>query len=637
MQETSILTRVITTQPQSFIESNLERLCYLITGVNPVNNKNISVSLLDKGGFQFTNIDEQNSNKYLGSAFKNKEDFLTKINDFLGKKNEVITRAFSNQKIDFSFPFFPRQYMKPIAAFPNFANGKFGRMIKSWTVIYKIEISAYDNPTTRRSESANVANAGIEITASSGGHTIGLKYNLLPLESRKELPLYKIVADENEIPQLTYLLNKETNSVAPFYLATTEEPYIPATRESILPTPKTNAATFINPTDFDRGRIVVWLKRVGVKKKLKVKDATSSSEKQSDTVTIPIGAKIIRLNPNSENDEATPCVYWWKGNYHQSSFSELNLGTNNVVLSIFAGQVIQNDVEHLLSRVSTYEGKQTEYDAVVKSIKDFSKKVLSKKQVEDGLVAISTSLKINVDDKPATILALQNSLFQVYNPSVSSTAHFSDESLILPLSFGWFKSDAKLLERFNSVWLSSSSLGNRFEGFSGEGVYSEPMLSDIKSELLQLKDFVNQTTVKNSPEAKWLQTLSSTSLNDIQRIIFLCDNTWKLSDFDRYAEAVAIENSFGAFRLPPIVNVIIHELTVNSNTFLPFASGSDPDGVRIDTHIPYEYTQDTWDKVNSSGFSSIQQSQDFVDHLYQSHRAYASIALSIIISKITNS
>ena len=636
MQESNILTRVITTQPQSFIESNLEQLCYLITGVNPLNNKNISVSLLDNGGFQFINIDEQNSNKYLGSAFKNKEDFLTKINDFLGKKNEAITRAFSNQKIDFSFPFFPRQYMKPIAAFPNFANEKFGRMIKSWTDIYKLEISAYDNPTTRRSESANVANAGIEITVSSGGHIIGLKYNLLPLESRKGLPLYKVVADENEIPQLTYLLNKETNSVAPFYLATTEESYIPATRESILPTPKTNEATFFNPTDFDKGRIVVWLKRVGVKKKLKVKDAASTSKKQSDTITIPIGAKIIRLKPNSENDETTPCVYWWKGSYHLSSFSELNIGINNVVLSNFAGQVIQNDVEHLLSRISSYENKQTEYEAVVKSIKDFSKKVLSKNQVQDGLVAIATSLKINVDDKPATILSLKNSLFKVYNPSVSSTAHFSDETLILPLSFGWFKSDKKLLERFNSVWLKSVSLGNRFEGSSGEGVRYEPMLSDIKTELLQLKDFVDQTSAKNSPEAKWLQTLSSTSLNDIKRIIFLCDNTWKLSGFDRYADYIAIENSFGAFRLPPILNVIIHELTVNSDTFLPFASGSTPEGGTTDTHIGYEYTQDTWEKVNSSGFSSIQKDQDFVDHLYQSHRAYASIALAVIISKAMN-
>lgn len=261
---------------------------------------------------------------------------------------------------------------------------------------------------------------------------------------------------------------------------------------------------------------------------------------------------------------------------------------------------------------------------------------MSKKQIEDGLVAIATSLKLNTDDKPATINILQNSIYQVYNPKINDTTHFSDETLILPLSFAWFNSDKKLLERFNSVWLKSSSLGNRFGGSSGEGERYEPMMSDIKMELLQLKDFVNQTSSKNSPEAKWLQTLSSTSLDNIKRFFFINDNTWQLSAFDRYAEYIAIENSFGVFRLPPILNVIIHEFKVNSESFLPFANGETPGGSSTDTHIPDNYTQDTWEKVNSVGLGAIQQNQNFVDHLYQSHRAYVSIALAIIISKISN-
>lgn len=636
MQEMNILTRIIQTQSQSFIEGNIERLCFLITGINPINNKDISLSFIDTGGFQFTNLVAQNSNKYFGSTFKNKDDFIEKINDFLSKKNDVFTKAFSNQKNDFSFPFFPRQYMKPVAAYPNIENNKFGKIIRSWTAIYRIEIPAYDNPTTMRTEYANVANAGIEITASSGGHTIGLKYNLLPLEARKGLPLFKVVSDESDIPQLTYLLNKETNTVAPFYLATTKDAYIPATRESILPKPNSNEIIFQNPDNFDRDRIVVWLKRVGIKRRLKVKDTSSTKESSDSNIQLPVGAKFIRLKPNNASDETTPCVYWWNGNYHQSSVSEANLGANNVVLSDFAGQVVRNDVEHLINRIAEYEKKQNEYDEVIKKIKDFSKITLSKKQIEDGLVAIATSLKLNTDDKPATIKNLQDSIFQVYNPKVNDTTLFSDETLILPLSFAWFNSDKKLLERFNSVWLKSSSLGNRFEGSSGEGVNYEPVLSDIKNELLQLKDIANDSTVKNSPEAKWLQTISSTLLNNIKRIFFISDNTWKLSAFDRYAEYIAIENSFGAFRLPPILNVIIHEFKVNSDLFLPFANGETPDGNLTDTHIPDNYTEDTWNKLNNSGLGSTQQNQNFVDHLYQAHRAYASIALSIIISKISN-
>jgi hypothetical protein len=636
MEELNILTRVIQTQPQSFIEGNIERICFLLTGANPINNKDISLSLLDTGGFQFTNLVAQNSNQYSGTAFKSKDDFLSKINDFLGKKNEALTKAFSNQKNDFSFPFFPRQYMKPVAAYPNLGSGKFGKFIRSWTAIYKIEIPAYENPITRRTEYANVSNAGIEITVSSGGKIIGLKYNLLPLEARRGVPLFKVISDENEIPQLTYLLNKKTNTVAPFYLATTEETYIPATKESILPKPNDNEILFHNHTDFDRGRIVVWLKRVGLKRRLKVKDASSTNERSNSNIQLPVGAKLIRLKPNNTSDKTTPCMYWWNGGYHQSSVPEANLGTNNVVLSNFSGQTVKNDVEHLINRISEYEKKQNEYDEVIKKIKDFSNKTLIKKQIEDGLVAIATSLKLNTDDKPATISIFQDSIYQVYNPKINDTTLFSDETLILPLSFAWFNSDNKMLERFNAIWLKSSSLGNRFEGSSGEGVNYEPALSDIKDELLQLKDIANNSTVKNSPEAKWLQTLSSTSLDNIKRFIFINDNTWHLSAFDRYAEYIAIENSFGPFRLPPILNVIIHEFTVNSGSFLPFANGETPDGNLTDTHIPDNYTQDTWNKANSSGLGVIQQNQNFVDHLYQSHRAYASIALAIIISKISN-
>lgn len=69
---------------------------------------------------------------------------------------------------------------------------------------------------------------------------------------------------------------------------------------------------------------------------------------------------------------------------------------------------------------------------------------------------------------------------------------------------------------------------------------------------------------------------------------------------------------------------------------MPFANGETPDGNLTDTHIPDNYTQDTWDKVNNNGFGSFQQNQNFIDHLYQAHRAYASIALAIIISKISN-
>lgn len=148
------------------------------------------------------------------------------------------------------------------------------------------------------------------------------------------------------------------------------------------------------------------------------------------------------------------------------------------------------------------------------------------------------------------------------------------------------------------------------------------------------KDFVKETSIKESPESRWFQTLSTECLAKIKLIIFIADATWKFSNSVRYADYIAIENSFGVFRVPPLLNVIIHELTVNSFSFLPFASGTTPDGSGTDTHIPVNYTKAEWNKINKYGFNIIQQNQDFIDHIYQSHRAYASIALAIIISKI---
>ncbi|HKC36028.1 MAG TPA: hypothetical protein VKB95_08195, partial [Chitinophagaceae bacterium] len=281
-----------------------------------------------------------------------------------------------------------------------------------------------------------------------------------------------------------------------------------------------------------------------------------------------------------------------------------------------------------------------EYKKVINLIRNFSNKVLSKKQIEDGLVALNTSLKFNPNDKPATILSYQKALNDVYNPQVNDRTKFFDETLILPLSSVWFEqtdpstkqSDPKLLSSLDKLkeWL----VGNA----GGEGLADpDQRLPDVKAELLNIKEYVDQTIVRNSPEAKWLQTLSPESLTKIKRIIFVHSETWNYSLGQKHVSGIAIQNSFGAFNLHPVINVLLHELTVNGGgSFLKFAKGTSPDGAGVDTHIPVQYTQATWDKVSKGGLGSLRGDEDFIDHLYQSHRALASIALAIIISKISN-
>jgi hypothetical protein len=615
MQDVDIITKVILTEPQSFIEANLPRLCYLITGINPIDNKSVSVSLFDNGGFQFTNLSDENSFSYSNAGIKDKNDFLKLLDEFFSKKNQSISEAFASQGIKAQF--FPRNFMKPIAVSPNYSVKGAANAITSWTAVYKVEIPAYENPATRRTEYANLVNGGIEITLSSGGKITSFKYNLLPMHSQKSAALYKVVADESAVPQLVYLLNKNTNTVAPFYLSVTEAVYIPASRESVVLNEEPGEP-FKNQMGFKSNRVVVWLMTPDVKKrKLKTFDFFASRKKEAAN-NLPAGAKLIRLEPKSELDENTPCVYWWQGSYHQSDFPERSLGKSNNIITELSGQVLQNDIEHLLSRILSYEKKEEEYDKVIKLIRDFSKKALSKKQIEDGLVALNTSLQLNKNDKPATILSWQKALSNVYNPKINDTTKFFDETLILPLSSDWFKEDAELLKSYNAFWV------NWLPGFSGEGITPEDNLIKFKTELVNLK---TKTEANDSPEAKWLQTLSSEFLSKIRRIIFLHDDTWYYKDDMRYAQGIAIENSSGPFKLPPPLNVLIHELTVNSNNI--FLS------ITPDTHIEVTSTEAAWDKVSKNGLGALKGDQDSINHLYQSHRALASIALAIIISKIS--
>ena len=74
----------------------------------------------------------------------------------------------------------------------------------------------------------------------------------------------------------------------------------------------------------------------------------------------------------------------------------------------------------------------------------------------------------------------------------------------------------------------------------------------------------------------------------------------------------------------------------SGGSFLPFASGSHPDGSMSDSHIPDYDTKETWEKANKGELGNIEKNQDFIDHLYQSHKAYASIALGIIIHEISH-
>jgi len=98
------------------------------------------------------------------------------------------------------------------------------------------EMKIKDNKLVRNDLiKCNIANASLQIDLSVRGYIIGMQYNLIPFKPKGKVPLYPILTKEGEVPQVNYLVNSELGNITPFYLSTGEMPYVPASKESVLP------------------------------------------------------------------------------------------------------------------------------------------------------------------------------------------------------------------------------------------------------------------------------------------------------------------------------------------------------------------------------------------------------------------
>jgi hypothetical protein len=622
-QGTNISVRVIQTLSQSFLEANIESFCHLITGINPVNNKNISISFIESGGFVYTN--HQVLKTTSGHVFKNKEDFFAKMADFYSKKNQLISQSLKNKNIDLPFPFFPIQYMKPLSAWPNFGSGKFSKSIVSWTGVYKVEIPAFENPQSQQMEYANLQNGGIEITVGSTGQINNLRYNLLPLEARKNVPLFKILENENDVPQLAYLLNKQTNRVAPFYLSVTAQGYIPATKESILP-PFLDGkkVKFINPVGFDENRVVVWIQKIGLNKKLKIKDASSSEKDTNESMALPVGAKVIRLKPKNEHDLNTPCLFWWQGSYHQSDIPERNLGINNVVISNFSSQVLQNDIEHLLNRVESSIGKNIQFDSVIDFVKKRKNTVLNKSKIQDALTLYRQRTFIDEQNPLETINRLLGLIKDAYDPEQGGIV-WSESVLIVPFNEQWFKKDEILTKWFEALWKGGRAWGEDIH-YGGSGAYYDDYrVKEVLDDLMSLKEIVSISSQNYTPEGVWLQSISQSYLDKIKRIVIIGDVVWKFGKNTPYAEFIGINMHFSIFSVPPLLSVITHEFSQGDSFFYGNVHFDEP-------HIMPQDTESTWESLSSSPLNNeILDNRERINELYQENDIYSCLNLAILL------
>ena len=426
--------------------------------------------------------------------------------------------------------------------------------------------------------------------------------------------------------QLAYLGNRETRSVAPFFLSNLEKAYVPASKESFAPSPAKNKL----PTDWDENRVVVWLKK---KKRLSPSSEIVVSQKDM----LPEGAKLIRLKPESDKAKTTKCIYWWEGDYHTGDFLEDSLGNDNNVPSNYVEKVVKNDIEHLLKRIEEYlEEDDPDFSQVVAKIKKFNSKEYSSKDIYEWNNALNTKLKINHSDLPSTLKIFIETLTALFDAN-GKYSKLIKETLFVPLTKAWFDSDPLLIDKYKSFWES----WGLFTGSVGEG----REIYEFKDELFKLQEIVSNkgqnkvnSKTADSAEAKWLLTLTMDTFNKVKRLIFLSDGAWGLNTisdeyaldkYHSYADHVAIEHTLGPFRIPPILSVIIHEMVSNSRDFMRFVGQIEQGGGHIEPH----FTRVVWEGA-SQGDETYKYNQDLTDHLYQSQRGHATIALGVILNEI---
>lgn len=186
-----------------------------------------------------------------------------------------------------------------------------------------------------------------------------------------------------------------------------------------------------NNTDFDKNRVVVWLKE----------DYTPKTEWLNNSIINPVkvyaGAKLIRLKPQRDSIY-TPCLFWWNNAYHIQEFPEELLVDSNEVLTDFVGEVFQNDVVHTAHRSIFIEDSNEQ-------LKELKQALSQKVNVQYKSVFLKSSLskfknqfRLDIDNKVETMNRLLSKVRDVYEPMDSNGGKIFDQIVFVPLSHDWF-------------------------------------------------------------------------------------------------------------------------------------------------------------------------------------------------------
>lgn len=361
-----------------------------------------------------------------------------------------------------------------------------------------------------------------------------------------------------------------------------------------------------------------------------------------DLVTLDLGSKVIQLDV--DQDGRRKILTWKNGEYISGVLEggEVSVDISNEVES--QGFIL--DGAHTISRAkkrifNDTEGRfiemfekygdngigaitrdqiQKQIDHSISESKDFinfidSTAVDFSSLLEDESVFSSENLQIIQNkhmqfyDNPyflkgEKIQYTVDNIFNVYNPSDSLTGErFAQSVVVLPLSKEYLTSNVWLQENFDQY----NDLYSLFEGTAGEVVGKEEpgvRFSEIIREIEFLKQNINE--LPQGFEKKWIENVNIDELSNKNSFIGISDSVYELGLDQKFAEGVAVGNTFAKFKIHPLQSVLIHEINM-SGEFFP-----------VDTHMTPEHVENSRQIFNEKGQECVTASPEDIDNIYQS-------------------
>lgn len=361
-------------------------------------------------------------------------------------------------------------------------------------------------------------------------------------------------------------------------------------------------------SDFDKDRVVTWYIPP-----LVIRDVSPLLEP---------GTKTIRLKGSPKSSLID--VFHWKGDRYGVTSVPVDSVSSSYTSSTSSLSNLLNDLSHIRSRVS---GNSDRLDRVMAELNSgaLTLPLLGRTKFLDKVVSFNSFLGVDVKNKPLTMERSLSLITPLLDFKQVNGRLWSENTLALPLSEDWFRSDPVLSERYSSVWADPAlnRLGGDISASSGEGTESSSEVLTITNELRSLKNLVGATSAKDSPEAQWLRSLTEERLAKVVRVIFIHLGTWYMKRNQRYAQAIGLMNSFGPVHVMPLHTVLLHELNVNTSGSLLLQG---------DTHIDVDDTERAWEQVSKShGFTLMNKAKDVEDDLYQCARDITAVFCAAFI------